>query len=459
MALHPAIAITADLSDSDPLHSRPTFLATGVLLPGDTLLPPCGSVLKPVGALSLVQAVDLALCNNPHIKGAWALTKIQAEALGEAKSAYLPTLSTSIATLSDRTSYPGHPDSDNHLTGLAPTLGITWRLFDFGERDANRRSAQATLNAALSNHEAVLQKTLSSVISAYFDVQTQMSYWQTRQQNEELAHQTLTTVKRREMRGTAAQSDTLQAETALAKAGLERNRAYGGYQKSLSVLIYSMGITPDAQVTVLEDAPDTSEGVRQELRDWLWQARQHPAIAAARASVEAAQQKMTALRSQGLPTVDFAGNIYQNGRPNQGLSPVTSRETIFSITLTLPLFDGFGNAYRLRGAQAQVEQKEADLENTEHEILLDVLKAHSDANAAFDNLTVSQLLLSSAEAALNSVQRKFDKGAADILDMLSAQAALSDARQERVRCQADWRSARLTLMAAAGALGRQALKP
>jgi outer membrane protein len=54
------------------------------------------------------------------------------------------------------------------------------------------------------------------------------------------------------------------------------------------------------------------------------------------------------------------------------------------------------------------------------------------------------------QAALASVQRKFDKGAADMLEMLSTQAALSDAQQERIRCLAEWRSARLRLLAAAG---------
>jgi len=62
--------------------------------------------------------------------------------------------------------------------------------------------------------------------------------------------------------------------------------------------------------------------------------------------------------------------------------------------------------------------------------------------------------LQTARDALASSQRKFDKGAADLLEMLNAQTALADAGQERIRCLAEWREAKLRLMASAGRLGR-----
>lgn len=43
------------------------------------------------------------------------------------------------------------------------------------------------------------------------------------------------------------------------------------------------------------------------------------------------------------------------------------------------------------------------------------------------------------------------------LKILSTQSALADARQERVRCLAEWHSARLRLLASAGQMGRFAV--
>jgi outer membrane protein len=41
-----------------------------------------------------------------------------------------------------------------------------------------------------------------------------------------------------------------------------------------------------------------------------------------------------------------------------------------------------------------------------------------------------------------------------ILEMLNTQSALADAQMEHIRCQADWNSARLRLLASAGKMGR-----
>jgi outer membrane protein len=112
----------------------------------------------------------------------------------------------------------------------------------------------------------------------------------------------------------------------------------------------------------------------------------------------------------------------------------------------------------VRQAEATAEQRETELIETEHEILTDLVKAYSDARSALDSLDASSLLLHTAQEALISSQRKYDKGAADIVEMLNSQKELAGAKQERVRAISDWRSARLRLMAAAGQLGRTQLE-
>ncbi|WP_143134788.1 TolC family protein, partial [Burkholderia ubonensis] len=90
---------------------------------------------------------------------------------------------------------------------------------------------------------------------------------------------------------------------------------------------------------------------------------------------------------------------------------------------------------------------------TQQQILHDVLKAHADAETAIGNLDASSRLLDVAGTALASARNRYAFGAGDILELLSAQAAPSEARQERVRALADWESARLRLFASAGIMG------
>jgi outer membrane protein len=267
----------------------------------------------------------------------------------------------------------------------------------------------------------------------------------------------LETVSRREQRGAAARTDTLQAATALARASLERSRADGAFRKSLAALVAVMGMPGTTRLTLADDLADPDDAVRGELDSWLAETQaQHPALQAARAQLASAQENIDTARAEGLPRLDFNTAHYRNGRPNQGATRNT-QETVAGVTLTIPLFDGFSHTYKVRGAVAQAERKEADLRELEQQVAMDVAKALADASAALANLAASKTLLDAAEQARDSVQRRYDRDAADVRDLLGTQASVDEAQQERLRCLADWRSARLRLLAVAGRMGRWAL--
>jgi outer membrane protein len=449
----------------DPLLSRPPRLDLGTVFPGDERGTEC-----PIGEvkldppLTLAAALDIALCNGAQARSAWANVKVQAAQVGQARAAYLPSINLGISQLQDTTSYPGTKlvgNTDRQTETRFASL--TWKLVDFGTRSANGRAADALLEAALASHDAVLQKTMLSVVTAYFEAQTAQAVRSAKAQAQDLASKTLQTAQRREARGAGAQSDTLQATTALARAELDSSRALGAYDKSVTALVYAMGLSPviaaTQTITLVADLRLEQPDIGKDLQTWLeLAAEQHPAIVAARNQLQAAREKLRSSRSEGLPSLDFTQSLYINGRPNQGVAATQSDESIIGLTLNIPLFDGFSHTYKVRGAQAQVELKEADLQDTQNQTLSDVAKAHADANAALRSLGSSKRLEEAAVNALNSVQRRFERGVVDVLELLNVQAALADAQQERIRALSDWRAARLRLVASAGMLGRAVLR-
>ena len=443
---------------TDPLHAEPPALTAGVTLPGDgapVLCPAPEDFSKP---LSLADAVDAALCDNPQIQAAWADIKVQAAALGEARAAYLPTLSATAGVLHSNTNYPGSGIPATVTHGNTVYGAFSWRLFDFGERQANLGSANALLTAALASHDAALQQTLAEVIQDYFDAVTKRATWQAKIQDGAIAHQTLEVARRREAGGTATRNDILQATTAYARATLDRNRAEGKYEKAVAVLTYAMGVPMQTHLILENDVNSQDRLGTKDLEGWLHTAETHyPAIIAARAQWRAAQEKVVATRSEGLPTVDLEANYYQNGYPGQGLSNLPTHVRTVGVMLTIPIFNGFSQTYAVKKARAQAEQLKADMEDTEHNVLMEVVEAYADATSSLRNLRSSEVLLQTAQASLASSQRRYAKGAASILEILNAQAALASAKQERIRSLADWRSARLRLLADAGVLGRTAV--
>ncbi|OEZ87303.1 outer membrane efflux protein BepC precursor [Janthinobacterium sp. HH104] len=442
-----AIAIAASL-----------LLASAAAQAGEFEAAPCPSAYEAGVPLTLPAAVDLALCHNAQVHGAWAGIRLQAAGVGEARAAFLPTLNAGVSRVHDRTAYPGASTPSGSLNSNTGSLNLSWRLFDFGGRAAGQRSAQALLDAALANRDAVLQKTLAATVSAYFDAQTARANVRMREEYRALANETVLATQRRAQRGLGSHSDTLQATSALAKAALGASRADGEFQKARAVLVYTLGLPAEAGVVLDDDAAEPAAGLREDLHTWLALAQaRHPAIVAAQAQLAAARERVAVTESEGRPSIDLTANIYQNGRPNQGLSAASTRETLVGISLNIPLFDGFARHYKVRGALAQAGQREAEAQEVQQQTLMELVKTHAEASTALANLAASQAWLDAARDAQASVQRKFGLGAADILEMLNTQSALLEAQQERIRCQAEWRSARLRLLASAGVLGREAI--
>ncbi len=442
----------------DPLFTEPGMIETGKPLPGDADTTNCPAKKDFTTPLALGEAVDLGLCNNPQIRGAWAKIKIQAGAVGEAHAAFFPTLAGSIGKIKDKIIYPGSGVPGSSVDSWTVNGVLNWRILDFGGRGAGRLAANSLLAAALSNHDYIIQKSLADLIQAYFDAQTAKAALKAKAQNEEIAQRTLEVAQRREAKGAAARSDTLQAATALAKASLEKNRAKAAFHKAVSVLVYSLGVPSHTKIVLPEDLGEITGKEIDDMGAFMEDAQKnHPAIQASRDQLEAARHQVDVAQSESLPTLDFAANYYQNGRPGQSLTVSRTDETTVGVTLNIPIFDGFSRIYKIRGAKAQVEQKEAELRDVEHQTLMELVKTHADATSALENHQASDALLKAAQESLAVSQRKYEKGAADILEMLNTQAALADARMEHIRCQADWNSARLRLLASAGKMGRAAV--
>lgn len=442
----------------DPLRTNLSVLDKGVILPGDTVPVQCPSPKDFSHPLALGEAVDIALCNNPQIKASWANIKVHARALGEARSAYLPSATASLNRTFDRTTYPGSKAATSELYRTTFQGGVNWRIFDFGGRSANHRAAEQMLAAALASHNATLQRALSDVAQSYFDATTAKAAFKAAAETEENARATLTSAKVREERGAISQIDRLRATTALAQATLEHNRADGEYRLALAVLGQVLGLPAGTTIALPEDISANAEEIGQDLNVWLEDAQKnHPAIVAARAQVETAQNQVTVARSAGLPTFNFVGNYYRNTKPGEAVTVNEAREYTLGIGLSIPFFDGFSNTYKIRGAEARVEQRKAELMDTETRVALELVRAYSAATSALQNLGASANLLRAAQEALAASRRRYDKGAADITEILSTQSNLSVAERERIKCLAEWNSARLKLLASAGQMGRSAV--
>lgn len=458
----------------DPLHVFPPPVIADLPLPADAgiavpddckhveaaWLPAPG---EQVPELGLQEAIDRAVCHNPELRQNRAMVQGAGAALGQAKAAYWPTVSGSISRIEQAQSYDGPSLNDDRIYATSKNIAVGWRVFDFGQREHKVLSQGSLVQASLASLKAAVRKVVMDVAQQYFAMQNAASLVVARSRNLQLAERMLRSTLNRQAKGQADQSEVLQAKSAVARSNYELSISQGDADKARALLAYTTGLAGMAgatsqkgepRFTVASSEADTILNEAGDQRErwagtdaWLAAMQDsHPAIVAALAQVDAARHNLESVRGEGLPSIDASWNQYENGRPNQTLSAQSSLERTASITLRVPFFDGFAQTYKVRAAQAQLAQKEAELSGARAQVMKDALFMHTEAKAALSNLKAAQQLASTAQLATESLQRKYDQGAADLVQMSQSMSALTQARSELVKCWTEWQAARLKLV-------------
>src|SRR5690606_25402548 len=115
--------------------------------------------------LSLGEAVTHALCANPKLRTNLHLSDVAAAQKERAQAAFKPSVFAKVGT--NRTSESQRTDSYS--------VGVSWLLYDFGERAAQLTAAQAGVDRAHASTRQEAQVLAFEVAQAFFGVQAGQS--------------------------------------------------------------------------------------------------------------------------------------------------------------------------------------------------------------------------------------------------------------------------------------------
>ena len=468
LALLLGLNTPAQATDWDVFQTQRQVSATpsGAMLPDGSQCA-FGGVGEP---LSLLEAVERALCSNTQTRQAWVRIKVQAAGLGIAKAAYLPTINGSLQEVHDEsaTDVSGHPELSASYRSNVPTTSasMSWVLFDFGGRDAGLRNATELLAAALADHDATLQAVFATVAKDYCTAQAAQGVMEASVEIEHGAKESFEAASARVNRGVAPISDALQAQTALAQATFNRAKAQGDWQAALGVLASDMSLRPDAglQLPAVEEGAKADAGFDESVSELITRAeREHPSVLEAQAELRAAQAKVDQTQAEGLPSVSLVAKSSHSTQPvspslGQPQYPASGRDWSVGVQVTVPLFEGFSRSYQVRQARAQVDLQEVALDQAKNEVGLDVWTSYAALQTATQNIGNSAQLLELAKASQAASTDRYVAGVGNILELLSAQGALAVAKRQRLQALTDWRAARLQLASRLGRLGLWSLE-
>lgn len=393
---------------------------------------PLSAVLPPAWrdhALSLAEISWLALRNNPRTYAAWAQLQAQAALLGQARSAWWPTLSLSVPLQRRRTTTAAGyalPQQDT----ASPNLSLSFLIWDFGHRSALIDQAKANLQASELTQNATVQSVLYGVQQAYYTLLGERALLEAYQAALDESKQALTAAEALHRAGQATVSDLYQARAALAQAQANLAMAEQTLTGDEGALASAAGLPLNTPIRLAALDVTASPRMMQSVEALMQAAlAANPDLRSAQYQVSAAHAGLSAANRSDLPTLSLGAD--QGWHAQNGFGP--TQQYSLGITLTVPLFTGFQHTYQVAEAHAQLAQARASLESIVNTTQLSVWQAYYAFRSATLALPSAMAQQENAAKALAAVQAQYHVGLATMQDLLSAQSTLSSARVAVVR--------------------------
>ena len=407
--------------------------------------------------LTVLDAIERALCHSHGIKEAQAQVRAQDAAVGIERASLFPTVSAelSFGQVKETLPLPEMPEQSTlRKKGRNSTLGVNWVLFDFGRRAANIAKAERLLAAADAGKDAKLQATILETAQLFYSALAMRAAVEYREQALAAARDNQQIAEARYQAGVTARIDVLQARTAASNAAVAHARAEGALRNTMGALALALGVKVDTPLSLEKlqtTAPDTefSRSVEALIAAAL---EKNPGLAAARAQLDAARYDVESAQADRFPSVSLGANFTRNNQQSAFGTGTPSSSSNIQLAVTIPLFEGNARSHRMQHAVAQKEAKAAQLKAAEEQIALGTWEAYQSVRTETENVKTAQALLSNARFAYEIAHGRYRSGIGTMPDLLAAQVSLSEAEQLQIDSLTQWRTAKLKLAAALGRL-------
>lgn len=411
-----------------------------------------GSIPKSFGdqVMTLADCIRIALETNPKTQSTWEAVRSGAARVGQEKAAYLPEADLEAAASRQKQITAQSIQVEQQAKAVSvfdAGFGVSYLLFDGGQRSARVGGAQADLQAVGFQHNATLQDVALKVAQSYYALLA--ARW-TQQVAEDSVRNTEYHVRLSMARfenGLVPRSDVLKAETQKADADLALVSARNAIRISEGALVSAMGIIVSTPVSIVDIPESTHPRESEEMGQLLEEAmKNRPELLAAVAKVKSKQAAVQEARSQYWPKISAIGAY---GWIDDSLL-LGNNQWAIGLGLSVPLFTGFKRGYQVERARRDTEQARADYDNQLRGVELEVWTAYSKLTETAEAIPAAQIFVASAEESARLAEGEYKAGTGNIISLIDAQTALTSARNRLIQARFAWYTARAQFEKAVG---------
>lgn len=409
-------------------------------------------------AVSLPEAVDIALKNNPSIEARRALVAAAAARIGMARAMTRPQLSTTTyASIGNMPMVlPGSPgvEPQNYsLTGDVPRLDqnlmLMFPLYTGGGLTGKVASAEAAREASVYDVATSELDTALAVKQAYYMAQLAQRYVAAYQRRVDEATERLRIAQESFDVGRIAKYDLLRNQTDLAEAKQQLNNSQRDVELAQVDLKNMMGVSQTSQLTLSQDlVSQPAPAPLDELQSIAL--KQRPEIQAFQARIRGAEATVRVAKSAYAPQV-YATAMADFIR-SKGNEEEDGDETgyLIGLTATFPIMDGGLRKSSVDEAEAMLNAMKADKQMTINDIAKSVASAYAQFGAAAKNADLSLAAVAQAEEDYRVIRMRYEAGRATNVEVLDALASLTRAQTMHAEALYEQNISRDTLTRATG---------
>jgi len=417
------------------------FLTAGVV----AQVSPPNSAEPATRRLTVQDAEELALRNNPQVSVYRLLAMASQQVTRQAKSNYYPNFYGSVTAVEPQ---PGSRVAAGALNNptiyerVAAGVTLSQLITDFGR--TNNLVATAALRAEASgmNAQATAAQIRLAVDQAFYNALQANAGMKVAEQTvnaRQLVSDQITTLFDNKLK---SQLDVSFANANLAQGKLLLLDAQNNYQAALSALSEVLGSASQPQFELIE--PDTqlsapSDAIAQLVDQAI---SNRPEIAAQDYESKAAQRFQKAERDLLLPDVRVLGTV---GSVPTGAPQLESWYGAIGVNVNIPIFNGFLYPARSREAALRAQASQEQLRYLKDRVASDVRTSWLNANAAYSRISVTQQFVDQTNLAADLSQTRYTLGLGSIVELSQAQLQQTEAQIQFAAAKYQYRIAQAVL--------------
>jgi outer membrane protein len=332
------------------------------------------------------------------------------------------------------------------------SLNSSVDLFAGGRRYFNLQAAKANLDAAEATEISQSFTVALNVKQQYFAVLAARESETAAAKQLEQSEQQLRAATARVAAGAATRSDSLRSSIQVGNARLAILTARNNLATANAALSRLIGSTEIITAQPIEDDAGSALALTDD--ELFAIAARGPAVLQAESQMAAAKQSARAALSPYLPTVSLSfGATYNTSNSDSTFRPYGRGENYNYSTrlgISLPLFNGLNREQQVVNTKVAEDNAAANLRDARlnaRQQLIQLLGTYRTAEA---RVGIQLASVAAGEEDLRVQQERYNLGASTLLDLLTSQTTLDQARTALIQARLDARTAKAQIEALVG---------